>query len=206
MELVSGVSVSSRLPAVVALLSAAAALWPVDGAAAAVSGWPLQTYELETEAEVRRDSCPSGWRHDGHQCLMYVPAVLGWEAAQRHCEDAQAGAALASVTDVFQMSQLLLRAKRAGQDQVWIGLSGEIEAGEAFWGWADGSPLEFQVWEEGTGPEVDEETAAEAAAQAVGDEPQLCAAFSTRRKSWRPVPCDKKLRFFCGYMLAEKSN
>ena len=46
--------------------------------------------------------------------------------------------ALYSVSSLLcrQMSQLLLRARRAGQDQVWIGLSGQVEGGETFWGWA----------------------------------------------------------------------
>ena len=104
------------------------------------------------------------------------------------------------------MSQLLLRAKRAGQDQVWIGLNGQVEGGQTYWGWADGSPFEFQVWEEGTGPAADTgaEDGAGTVAEAEGDQTQLCAAFSARRKSWRPVPCETKLRFFCGYLLAEK--
>ena len=101
------------------------------------------------------------------------------------------------------MSQLVIRAKRAGQDLVWIGLRGEVEGGEVFWSWADGSPLEFSVWEEGTGPDVS--PAAEDGGEQKYQQP-LCVAFSTQRKSWRPVPCDSKLRFFCGYMLAEKTE
>ena len=100
---------NGRLCGVVALLSAAAALWPAGGVAAAVRGWPLQTFELETDAEVRRDSCPAGWRHDGRQCLLYVPAELDWQAAQSHCEEVQAGAALASISDVFQVTDAACR-------------------------------------------------------------------------------------------------
>ena len=115
------------------------------------------------------------------------------------------------------MSQLLIRTRRAGQDRVWIGLRGDTEGDKTVWDWSDGTPLRLEAWEQGAGAADGAADGAEAGAgaelgagdgagagswnSAGWDAPQLCAAFSARNKSWSPVPCETKLRFFCGYQL-----
>ncbi|XP_033466303.2 type-2 ice-structuring protein-like [Epinephelus lanceolatus] len=95
----------------------------------------------------RSTSCPSGWTGYNGRCFSYIPTVMTWANAERHCQNL--GGNLASVhsfNEQHAIQSMILQQAHA-YPLTWLG--GSDAAQEGTWFWSDGKPFRFNYWDKG---------------------------------------------------------
>ncbi|XP_049424668.1 ladderlectin-like [Epinephelus fuscoguttatus] len=110
---------------------------------------PEETPQNETEIPLvkRSTDCSSDWSFLGGRCYHYVPTLMSWAGAERHCQSL--GGNLASVHNsqqYFDIQRLISQVTHKN-DPAWIGGTDAQE--ESQWFWSDGTPFRYQYWCQG---------------------------------------------------------
>ncbi|XP_076581707.1 ladderlectin-like [Chaetodon auriga] len=96
---------------------------------------------------VKRSTCPSGWTRYNDRCFNYVPTMMSWAQAEKHCQGQ--GGNLASVHSFQEHHaiQSMIYTRTHLYPATWIG--GYDATQEGVWFWSDGTPFKFYYWADG---------------------------------------------------------
>ena len=131
--------------------------------------------------------CPQGWEVFENRCYLWVTnETKNWAGAERFCRKSGGGGHLASVTSKEVHEYMLDRVGETETKKVWIGATDAEN--EGVWKWEDGSPFNFQGWDNH---------------QPDGRTKENCAELyntyenSYNHKGWNDLDCHSKIYFVC---------
>ena len=123
--------------------------------------------------------CPENWEEHGGHCYLWDDKARSWYKAEEFCKNE--GGHLASVTSEAANEYIFEGKEKRKHANIWLGGSDQEE--EGVWKWSDGTPWNFQLWNQGEpSNQLDQD---------------CLIQFGLNVKEWNDYPCNYERNFVC---------
>ncbi|XP_030285706.1 galactose-specific lectin nattectin-like isoform X2 [Sparus aurata] len=92
-------------------------------------------------------SCPGGWTGYNDRCFLYIPSLMSWANAEKHCQTQGGNLASVHSFDEQRAIQTMIQRQTFMYPRTWLG--GYDAMQEGTWFWSDGTPFHFTYWAPG---------------------------------------------------------
>ncbi|KAK3797104.1 hypothetical protein RRG08_060450 [Elysia crispata] len=150
-------------------------------------GWaaPATTTVTVASSKTNNITCPSGWSDFKQLCYKFTSTPKRWLEAQTFCESQAASLMTLHNQDTndFLFETLLQNKDILDNNEIWFGLRETSFGDRREYVWIDGTPLDFQAWDDG---QPNSFTVIES-----------CGAAQTASQSWKISSCFERKAFVC---------